>query len=142
MAVAAKGPRSARPATAPKHRKAAGGPRPLKRAVQDNESPPERAAQDESPPKRAAQDESPPKRAAQGESPPERAAQDESPPERAAQDESPRRRAARSDDPYPVLPVPPTDTEKYTYVRRHAWVLTVCALLSIPPLVYGQVRMS
>ena len=141
MAVAAKGPRSARPATAPKHRKAAGGPRPLKRAVQDNESPPERAAQDESPPKRAAQDESPPKRAAQGESPPERAAQDESPPERAAQDESPRRRAARSDDPYPVLPVPPTDTEKYTYVRRHAWVLTVCALLSIPPLVYGQVRM-
>ncbi len=51
-----------------------------------------------------------------------------------------RRRAAR-DDPDPVLPVPPRDTEKYAYVRRHAWVLTVCAAISVPPLVYGQIRM-
>src|SRR5271170_2673877 len=83
MAVAAKGPGSARPETAAKHRKAtvAHGPLP------------------------------------------------------------PRTRAAPDDEPFPVLPVPPNDTEKYSYVRRHAWVLTVCAALSIPPLVYGQVRM-
>jgi len=85
MAVAAKGPRPARPATAPKHRKAAAAA--------------------------------------------------------AAEPRPPRKRAAHDDDPYPVLPVPPTDAEKYAYVRRHAWVLTVCAVLAIPPLVYGQVRM-
>jgi cellulose synthase (UDP-forming) len=100
MAIAAKGPRSARPETAAKHRKAAGARAPLPPSPS---SPP--------PP-------SPP-------SPP--------PPSR--------RRVAPDDEPYPVLPVPPNDTEKYTYVRRHAWVLAVCAALSIPPLVYGQVRM-
>ena len=42
---------------------------------------------------------------------------------------------------HPVLPVPPTDAEKYSYVRRHTWVLTLCAALSFPPLVYSQVRM-
>ena len=41
----------------------------------------------------------------------------------------------------PVLPNPPLDSEKYAYVKRHAWVLTVCSLLSFPPLVYSQVRM-
>jgi cellulose synthase (UDP-forming) len=51
-----------------------------------------------------------------------------------------RRRTARH-DPDPVLPVPPRDTEKYAYVRRHAWVLTFCAALSLPPLMYGQIRM-
>jgi cellulose synthase (UDP-forming) len=51
------------------------------------------------------------------------------------------RRRTGADDPHPVLPVPPTDTEKYTYVRRHVWLLTLCAALSVPPLVYGQVRM-
>ena len=40
-----------------------------------------------------------------------------------------------------MLPVPPTDTEKYSYVRRHVWMLSVFAALSVPPLVYGQVRM-
>lgn len=43
--------------------------------------------------------------------------------------------------PAPVLPVPPTDTEKYAYVRRHTWVLTVCSALTFPPLVYSQVRL-
>jgi cellulose synthase (UDP-forming) len=40
-----------------------------------------------------------------------------------------------------VLPRPPNDREKYSYVRRHAWVLTVCTLLAFPPLVYSQIRM-
>ena len=41
----------------------------------------------------------------------------------------------------PVLPAPPQDSEKYAYVKRHAWVLTLCSLLSFPPLVYSQLRM-
>ncbi len=40
-----------------------------------------------------------------------------------------------------VLPSPPNDREKYAYVRRHAWVLTVCTVLTFPPLVYSQIRM-
>src|SRR5579872_6648540 len=52
-----------------------------------------------------------------------------------------RKRGPQNDEPSPVLPVPPTDAEKYTYVRRHVWVLTLCAAISVPPLVYGQVRM-
>jgi cellulose synthase (UDP-forming) len=40
-----------------------------------------------------------------------------------------------------VLPVPPSDDEKYSYVRRHNWILTVCAALTFPPLLYSQVRM-
>jgi cellulose synthase (UDP-forming) len=43
--------------------------------------------------------------------------------------------------PAPVLPLPPRDKEKYGYVRRHLWVLTLCSALSFPPLVYSQVRM-
>jgi Glycosyl transferase family group 2 len=53
---------------------------------------------------------------------------------------TPRKRQV-NDEPSPVLPVPPTDTEKYAYVRRHVWLLTAFAALSVPPLVYGQVRM-
>jgi cellulose synthase/poly-beta-1,6-N-acetylglucosamine synthase-like glycosyltransferase len=41
----------------------------------------------------------------------------------------------------PVLPTPPLDSEKYAYVRRHMWVITLCSLLTFPPLVYSQVRM-
>ena len=37
--------------------------------------------------------------------------------------------------------MPPTDAEKYTYVRRYMWVLTICSALSFPPLVYSQYRM-
>jgi cellulose synthase (UDP-forming) len=51
------------------------------------------------------------------------------------------RKRQADDEPSPVLPVPPSDAEKYTYVRRYAWVLTIFAVLSVPPLVYGQVRM-
>jgi cellulose synthase (UDP-forming) len=54
------------------------------------------------------------------------------------------RRAAREagdDAPSPVLPVPPKDHEKWTYIRRHMWVLTLCSALSFPPLVYSQYRM-
>ena len=47
---------------------------------------------------------------------------------------------ARAEVP-PVLPAPPLDQEKYSYVRRHIWILTVCSALSFPPLVYSQVRM-
>jgi cellulose synthase (UDP-forming) len=37
--------------------------------------------------------------------------------------------------------VPPDDREKYSYVRRHSWILTVCTVLTFPPLVYSQIRM-
>ena len=87
MAVVVKGPRSARPGTAPKHRKTG---------------------------------------AARGSLAPRR--------------QAPRERTAAS-APDPVLPVPPRDDEKYTYVRRYAWVLTICSALSFPPLVYSQARM-
>jgi cellulose synthase (UDP-forming) len=40
-----------------------------------------------------------------------------------------------------VLPVPPQDAEKFGYVRRHTWVLTVCMVLTFPPLVYSQIRL-
>jgi cellulose synthase (UDP-forming) len=40
-----------------------------------------------------------------------------------------------------VLPVPPHDTEKFSYIRRHTWVLTLCTLLTFPPLIYSQVRL-
>src|SRR5580693_3263954 len=53
----------------------------------------------------------------------------------------PPRKRQVDDEPSPVLPVPPTDTEKYAYVRRHVWLLTAFAALSVPPLVYGQLRM-
>ena len=51
------------------------------------------------------------------------------------------RKRPPDDEPQPVLPVPPTDQEKFAYVRRHVWLLTLCAAISVPPLVYGQVRM-
>jgi cellulose synthase (UDP-forming) len=41
----------------------------------------------------------------------------------------------------PVLPIPPTDEEKYRYVRRNAWVLTVLGAASFPLMVFGQIRM-
>jgi cellulose synthase/poly-beta-1,6-N-acetylglucosamine synthase-like glycosyltransferase len=45
------------------------------------------------------------------------------------------------DLPAPLLPVPPVDSEKYSYVRRHAWVLTLCSAVSFPSLVYSQVEL-
>ena len=40
-----------------------------------------------------------------------------------------------------VLPVPPSDDEKYRYIRRNAWLLTLLGAASFPLLVYSQVRM-
>ena len=37
--------------------------------------------------------------------------------------------------------MPPSDSEKYSYVRRHSWILTVCTVLTFPPLVYSQARL-
>jgi cellulose synthase (UDP-forming) len=40
-----------------------------------------------------------------------------------------------------VLPTPPLDAEKYQYVRRHAWVITLLGAASFPLLLVSQVRM-
>lgn len=52
-------------------------------------------------------------------------------------------RAATSAAPSPalILPVPPTREEKYSYLRRHAWLLTACSLVSFPLLWYSQFLM-
>ena len=54
---------------------------------------------------------------------------------------SPRPNHVEEEAAHLVLPVPPHDAEKYSYVRRHAWVLTLCSVLTFPPLVYSQVRL-
>jgi cellulose synthase (UDP-forming) len=59
--------------------------------------------------------------------------QDKRPPEGA--------RPAREQAPHMVLPVPPSDAEKFSYVRRHSWVLTLFSILTFPPLIYGQIRL-
>jgi cellulose synthase (UDP-forming) len=41
----------------------------------------------------------------------------------------------------PVLPVPPRDDEKYRYVRRGAWLLTLASLASFPLLLFSQTRL-
>src|SRR5262249_28032772 len=41
----------------------------------------------------------------------------------------------------PVLPVPPRDEEKFQYVRRNAWILTLFSVTSFPLLVFSQVRL-
>ena len=41
----------------------------------------------------------------------------------------------------PVLPEPPMDEEKYRYVRRGAWLLTLAMVLSFPGLLYSQTRL-
>ncbi len=40
-----------------------------------------------------------------------------------------------------VLPVPPSDEEKYAYIRRRTWILTVGSLLSFPLLVISQLEL-
>jgi cellulose synthase (UDP-forming) len=47
--------------------------------------------------------------------------------------------AARPDG--PVLPVPPDDREKYSYIRRHSWLLTVGSLVTFPLLLWSQIRL-
>ena len=41
----------------------------------------------------------------------------------------------------PVLPVPPDDREKYSYVKRHSWLLTLGSLASFPLLLWSQMRL-
>ncbi len=46
-----------------------------------------------------------------------------------------------STGPGPVLPVPPLDDEKYRYVRRGAWLLTLASMASFPLLLFSQTRL-
>jgi cellulose synthase (UDP-forming) len=41
----------------------------------------------------------------------------------------------------PVLPVPPDDREKYSYIKRHSWLLTLGSLASFPLLLWSQLRL-
>jgi cellulose synthase (UDP-forming) len=41
----------------------------------------------------------------------------------------------------PPLPEPPRDDEKYSYVRRNAWILTLFSVTSFPLLIFSQVRL-
>ncbi len=41
----------------------------------------------------------------------------------------------------PVLPVPPREDEKYRYIRRYAWLLTVFSVASFPLLLFSQTRL-
>jgi cellulose synthase (UDP-forming) len=43
--------------------------------------------------------------------------------------------------PGPVLPVPPRDDEKYRYVKRGAWILTLASTASFPLLLFSQTRL-
>jgi cellulose synthase (UDP-forming) len=40
-----------------------------------------------------------------------------------------------------ILPQPPTDQEKYLYVKRRTWVLTLASLLSFPLLLLSQIEL-
>lgn len=41
-----------------------------------------------------------------------------------------------------LLPQPPTDREKYAYVKRHLWVLTLSSLISFVCLVLSQFKLA
>jgi cellulose synthase (UDP-forming) len=41
-----------------------------------------------------------------------------------------------------LLPQPPDDREKYSYIRRHLWVLTCCSLVSFSCLALSQFRLA
>ncbi len=52
------------------------------------------------------------------------------------------RPATRASGPgHPVLPVPPDDSEKYSYIRRHSWLLVLGSLASFPLLLWSQMRL-
>ena len=40
-----------------------------------------------------------------------------------------------------MLPVPPSDDEKFRYVRRNAWILTLVSVASFPLLLFSQTRL-
>ena len=48
---------------------------------------------------------------------------------------------AKPERPGPVLPVPPDDSEKFRYIRQHAWILTLFSVASFPLLLFSQVRL-
>jgi cellulose synthase (UDP-forming) len=52
---------------------------------------------------------------------------------------SPQRPRPKPSPPPVVLPTPPTDSEKYAYIKRRSWILTACSLLAFPPLVIYQI---
>jgi cellulose synthase/poly-beta-1,6-N-acetylglucosamine synthase-like glycosyltransferase len=57
---------------------------------------------------------------------------------------TPARGVSGSPPPVPdgaVLPVPPRDSEKFQYVRRNAWLLTLFSVASFPLLLFSQIRM-
>jgi cellulose synthase (UDP-forming) len=41
-----------------------------------------------------------------------------------------------------LLPQPPDDREKYSYIKRHLWVLTCCSLVSFSCLALSQYRLA
>jgi cellulose synthase (UDP-forming) len=41
-----------------------------------------------------------------------------------------------------LLPQPPDDREKYSYIERHVWVLTCCSLVSFSCLAVSQFRLA
>ncbi|MGN9759578.1 glycosyltransferase family 2 protein [Streptomyces sp. SD31] len=51
------------------------------------------------------------------------------------------RRTARSRNATRLLPQPPDSEEKYSYVRRHLWILTAASLISMSCLVVSQFRL-
>jgi cellulose synthase (UDP-forming) len=54
-----------------------------------------------------------------------------------------RRHAATGPEPqYGLLPLPPTDREKYAYAKRHLWVLTLSSLVSFCCLVASQFKLA
>ncbi|MER6994645.1 glycosyltransferase family 2 protein [Streptomyces sp. NPDC000410] len=53
-----------------------------------------------------------------------------------------RAEAAGTAGPPGLLPVPPSDEERYSYARRHLWVLTVSSLISVTCLVVSQFRLA
>ena len=48
---------------------------------------------------------------------------------------------APSAPPGPVLPVPPREDEKFRYVQRNAWILTLFSVASFPLLLFSQARL-
>lgn len=53
-----------------------------------------------------------------------------------------RRRAVRAVPDTGLLPQPPSDYEKYTYAKRHLWILTVSSLVSFCCLLVSQVALA
>ena len=53
-----------------------------------------------------------------------------------------RRTGFRSTNIEGLLPQPPDDREKYSYIQRHLWVLTCCSLVSFSCLALSQFRLA